>query len=180
MQIFILWLQPIFPCSLFSKTWKIDALPASGDPAHYSYLVTGKQKGMYKLGLCFRTCPKPRLILFSSSSVLWLFSLHKKKFLEIKRYRETWQGVSPVLFHLKSNVQVTLCYYPCCFVITHGRKCKLPKGLTARLCEDRRWVVLAACRPVHAAKFLYRSSGNRWRGEGPDHFLQSFWLIRGL
>lgn len=150
MQIFILWLQPIFFCSLFNKTWKIDALPAAVDPERDPYLVAGKQKGVYKLGLCFRTCSKPRPILFSNLSVLWLFSLHKKKFLEIKRYRETWQGVSPVLFYLKSNIQVMLHYYPCCFWPS-GRKHKLPKGLIAHLCEDRRWVVPAACRPIHAA-----------------------------
>ena len=58
----------------------------------YSYLVTGGQKGMYKLGLSFRTCPKSGLILLSSFDYFCM----RKKFQEIEIQMD--QRVSTALF----------------------------------------------------------------------------------
>ena len=58
----------------------------------YSYLVTGGQKGMYKLGLSFRTCPINQDRFFSLAFLCFDYFCIRKKFQEIE-IRDRPKGV---------------------------------------------------------------------------------------
>ena len=62
----------------------------------YSYLVTGGQKGMYKLGLSFRTCPINQDRFFSLAFLCFDYFCIRKKFQEIEIQMD--QRVSTALF----------------------------------------------------------------------------------
>ena len=153
---FILWLQPNSSFSHFNKSQMIDALPTVGGSAHCwgprppmtRSQVTGEQKGMYKLSLSFRTCPKSGLILFSSFSMLWLF-LRKK---EISGDRDI-DGLDKGCQQLYSLLNAMSPEY---LVITHiafvplAESGTFPQGLIPCLCGMQ---MNDACSWICAAKF---------------------------